>query len=274
MLAAMRSLAQPFLVAALLLLLLLGCGAELAPASVDAGEGSDGASFGLEDGSLEGGTLEGGSPEDASLEGGAGALEGFGQIAGPCAQLPPQLDLMTPSFFLNRLDFGLDAFDDPAERSLLSAGAQQILQEGTLGGSSVVSEAFAFEILARCEGASLLKTETQIVYDAAGKRTDILVEIVGTPVGVSVTRAVGFPRDAPYTSAEAAFIEGKLLDILESSALVSAADRWAKQILLVVAYAEMHADSVRAVWERLEPSVRADTIVYLVITDGADAPLY
>jgi hypothetical protein len=72
----------------------------------------------------------------------------------------------------------------------VSAGAQEILAEGTAGGSSGYSEAFAFEVLHRCEGAELIKSETEIVYDTPGALTDILVRIDGMPVGVSVTRVV------------------------------------------------------------------------------------
>ncbi len=47
-----------------------------------------------------------------------------------------------------------------------------------------------------------------------------------------------------------------------------------KQILVVLAYADMHADQIRSVWDGLGADVRADTIVYVVITDGEDIPVY
>lgn len=211
---------------------------------------------------------------DAAVDGG-GALDGFGILAGPCGVVLGELDEATPSFFLTHLDFMLDGYDDPAERSMLSAGAQEILFEGTAGGSSAISEAFAFDVLARCEGAALIKTETEIVYDPVdSKKTDILVSIDGQQVGVSVTRAVGFPPEDPYTEADAAFIESKLADILVSTMNVIAADGWDKQILLIMAYGGMHAASVRAVWDGLDASVRANTIVYVVVTDGDDDVIY
>lgn len=200
---------------------------------------------------------------------------GFGTILGTCGTVAMELDEADPSFVLVRFDFADDAYDDPEERPLLTPGAQEILAEGTAGGSSGVSEAFAFEVLARCEGAALIKTETEIAYEPpTSVKTDMLVEIDGVRVGVSVTRAVAFPPDTPYTIERAAFIEDKLDDILVSSANVVAEDAWVKQILVVMAYGDMHAESIRTVWDGLDAASRADTIVYVVVTDGADTPVY
>lgn len=203
------------------------------------------------------------------------ALPGFGAISGPCGRVAAEIDSDMPSYFVTRLDFMSDGFDS-ADVSLLTAGGQEILSEGTAGGSSSESEVFAFEVLARCEGASLVKSETEIVYDPpTSKKTDILVSIGGDNVGVSVVRAYGFPPTDPYTEEDATtIIERKLDDILVSSANVVEADAWTKQILVVVAYADMHEESVRAAWENLDEETRADTIVYVVITDGDDAVIY
>ena len=251
---------------------------------------SDGSAHTDPDASRDAGPADDAAPVDADLPFDAGhadsgiTMDGgpwdagataFGEIAGPCGRLVAELGVSTPSFFQTRLDFAMDGFDDPAERSLLTAGAQEILMDGTAGGSSGVSEAFAFEVLARCENATLVKSETEIVYvPATSPKTDMLVSMGDVPVGVSVVRAVGFPPDSPYTTAEALIIERKLDDILESSANVVAADRWVKQILVVMAYADMHAESIRTVWEGLDPATRADTIVYVVVTDGEDTPVY
>ena len=69
----------------------------------------------------------------------------------------------------------------------------------------------------------LLKTETEIVYtDISGKKTDLLVTIGGIKWGVSVTRAVGFPRDDPYTVERAGqLLEQKLSGVIASTANVT-----------------------------------------------------
>ncbi|MAQ19022.1 MAG: hypothetical protein CMN30_30015 [Sandaracinus sp.] len=212
-------------------------------------------------------------PEDLGVDGGMASA--FGTIAGPCAQLDTELTDAAPSYFVNRLDFMSDGFDDPEERPLLTPGAQRILEEGTAGGSSGVSEAFAYEVLARCEGAELVKTETEIRYDVSGSITDMSVMLGTERIGVSVARAFYFPPTDPYPLSEAdRVLRNKLEGILESSANVREADAWTKQILAIVAYGDMHAEQMMTAWEAIEESLRADTIIYVIITDGDDEALY
>ncbi len=199
---------------------------------------------------------------------------GFGVISGDCGFVAGELDSAAPSLYVNRIDFGSDPYDD-GDLAKLTEGGREILRDGNAGGSSILSEVFAYEMLARCEGAVLLKTETEIVYDVAAKITDMIVEIDGKKVGANPTRAIGFPFDAPYTFEQAkTILEKKLGDIKSSSETVSAGDRWVKQILTVFAYGEGHVVSVETAWEAIDPALRADTIVIVTVTDGDDAFIY
>ena len=167
-----------------------------------------------------------------------------------------------------------DPYDD-ADLARLTAGGREIIADGNAGGSSIMSEVFAFEVLARCELATLVKTETEVVYDTQGKITDLLVEIDGQKVGVSVTRAVGFPFDDPYTVEKAtAILEKKLADIQVSTANVSDGDRWVKQILHIIAYADAHVTSIETAWNALDSGLRGDTIILVTVSDGDDAFIY
>lgn len=203
-------------------------------------------------------------------------LAGFGTITGTCGVVAPQLDDATPSLFHDvHLDFGADPFDDPADRPLLTAGGRTVLDSANAGGSAQLSEVFAFETLARCDGAQLLKTETEIVYTQAGKITDLLVAVGGRKVGVSIARAVTFPFGNPYTaSAATTLINAKLDAINESTANVSAADAWVKQVLVLVAYDQQHADTLAGAWATIDAAKKANTIADVVVTDGSDANLY
>lgn len=202
-------------------------------------------------------------------------LPGFGTITGSCGVLDDELLSPDPSVIVNTIDFGTDPWDNPADLTLLTIGGQEMVADGNAGGSSLESEIFSLEVLTRCEGAILVKTETEVIYDVSGSITDILVEIDGLKVGVSVTRAVGFPRDAVYTEATAsALLARKLTDIQESTANVSAGDRWVKQILHVIAYADQHVASMQAAFAGLDPSIKADTILWVTRSDGNDEFLY
>lgn len=201
-------------------------------------------------------------------------LAGFGAISGACGVLDDELYDSEPSLFVNAIDFADDPYD-AEDFDLLTSAGQEVLTDGNAGGSSAFSEVFAMEVLARCELAELIATETEIVYDVQGKLTDILVRIDGELVGVSVTRAVGFPKDAPYTVEQATtLLEDKLADVLASTANVSDEHRWVKQILHVLAYADGHRASVEAAWAAIDDDVRADTIVIVTVTDGDDLFMY
>lgn len=159
---------------------------------------------------------------------------------------------------------------------LLTPGGQQIKDEGGLNDGSIYSELVAYEVLARCDMAELLKTEAKILYkNPMGKKTDLLVELAGHKVGVSVVRAVGFPQDDPYTVAQAEMIlKKKLGDIALSTANAAPEDAWIKQILSVVAYGPMHVESILTAYDGLDPTLKADTILVVSVTDGADAFIY
>jgi hypothetical protein len=198
---------------------------------------------------------------------------GFGAISGDCDVLDDELTANEPSVIRSAFDFEQGYVE--SDQAMLSAGGQQILEEGTAGGSSVLSEVFAFEMLKRCESATLLKTETTISYDVEGKLTDFLAEIDTLKIGVSVTRAVAFPFNDPYEPSQATdLLEGKLSDILESTANVSDEDRWQKQILVILAYAPEHADALEEAWMSINATIRADTVVHIIVTNGDDDFVY
>lgn len=252
------------------------------------GQGSTGPASGTTDASSSSGTdmrassSEGGNASSSSSTTGvadgssssssSGGEDALGELMGRCGVLgDAELTGEMPGLFVNTLDFGDVGFDD----DLLTPGGQQIFDDGNLGGSSLFSEIVAYEVLARCEGATLVKTEAEIVYDDDGPRTDLLVDFDGTPIGVSVVRAQGFPLEDPYTVEQASTIlEDKLSDIPLSTAAVSDADAWEKQILHVVAYGPMHAQSLQTAYEALGPEVTLDTIVVVTVTEGDDLFIY
>jgi len=177
-----------------------------------------------------------------------------------------------PYSFDNSLDFGASAFDYTA----LSPGGKKVHDDGNLGGSSLFSEIFSYEVLYRCELAKLLKTEAEVGYaDVGGKKTDLLVEIDGYKVGVSVTRAFIYPPGTPYTVTLAqGLLEKKLGDILLSTQNVLPADAWKKQMLHVLAYDKQHRDALAQAYPLVSASTRADTLVMVTVTDGNDAFVY
>lgn len=215
------------------------------------------------------------APDAAAPDATPDAASGFGTYSGMCGVLAQmQLTGTTPQLFTDTLTFPR-AFMDPADRGLLTPGGRHLAETPNAGGSSGLSEVFAYEELAHCEMATLLKTETEIVYDTAGKITDLEVSIAGHKIGVSVTRAVAFPFGTPYTlSAASTLITRKLQDIQASTLNVSAADKWEKQILAVLAWDQQAADIVAQAWNAADTATKADTLVVVTVTAGDDMFIY
>lgn len=224
-----------------------------------------------------GGVMTGGAGGMGGSAGAGGSsaipLPGFGMISGACGIIDAmQIESPDPMVVRDSIDFAMDVYD----RSKLSPGGQYIFDQGNLGGSSLESEIMSYEVLYRCELAKLLKTEAEIIYtDPMGKKTDLLVDIDMFRVGVSVTRAYVFPPGTPYTQQMAYdLLNKKLGDILLSTANVSAADAWPKQILHVLAYTSAHADTMEAAYATIDPMIRANTILWLTVTEGSDEFIY
>ncbi len=263
----------PSLISALALAI-LGLTACPSPSSNDAGGLPDAnvalADAGLGDLSSEP-AVDAGEPVESP-----GDVNGFGTITGDCGLIDGALlSQTTPTLIENAIDFADDPYDE-SDYEDLTEGGQEILDDGNAGGSSILSEVFAYEVLHRCEGATLLKTEMEVVYnDPAGKLTDLLVDFDGTKVGVSVTRAVGYPRDDPYTEDAAKnILEQKLQGVLDSTANVSAEDAWSKQILHIIAYADQHADSLAAAYATVDAALKSNTLVLVTVSHGDDEFLY
>jgi len=203
------------------------------------------------------------------------AAAGFGDLSGMCGVLAAaDLTSASPELVRDTFTFAR-AYVDPDDRPLLTPGGRRLAETPNAGGSSGLSEVFAYEQLARCETAELLKTETEIVYDQAGKITDLEVALDGHKIGVSVTRAVTFPFGDTYTTGDATMLLTKKLgDIQLSTANVSAEDRWDKQILAILAWDDQAADTIAQVWATLDGSLRADTIVVVTSTGGDDTFIY
>ena len=215
------------------------------------------------------------SPEETEDPVDDGPLDGFGEISGDCGILDLMMRQQAAPFIIeNAIDFSDDPYDE-LDLAELTDGGREIISDGNAGGSSLLSEVFAYEVWPDERSAVLLKTETEIIYnDPAGKKTDLLVMIGESKLGVSVTRAWGFPED-PYTLEQAqGLLEQKLSGVVSSSANVSDEDAWSKQILHIVTYADEHALSLQAAYELLSDDFRSNTVVWVTVSHGDDEFLY
>jgi len=205
-------------------------------------------------------------------------LAGFGDLSGACGVLQAMdFTSPTPQTFQVTFNFAR-AYMDPADRSMLTAGGQHMAATPNAGGSSGLSEIFAYEELARCELAVFDKSETEIIYDPiTSKKTDLEVTIQGHKIGVSVTRAFKGPFGSGPLDMTAAvtLANKKFSDIHDSTAGVqNTVDKWDKQILAVETDDAEDAATFLAATATLDASIIGDTILVLTTTDGDDGFIY
>jgi len=153
--------------------------------------------------------------------------------------------------------------------ALLGADAVRLLSEPNAGGASRVSEALSVEVLARAFGASLSKTELEIVYwPKETSITDFSVLLDGTPLGVSVTRALG-PPNAPFDAAAAQrLLLKKLGGVVRSTETCLGA--WRKQILHVWAPTATASAAIEQAYATLPQALVSDTVV--LVTTAPELP--
>jgi len=203
------------------------------------------------------------------------ADEGFGSIGTGCPRII-EIDgfQSRPAEAGGRFNF--DSSYSPADLTLLTTGAQAIINNGGSGGSSLLAVAFAFEWLARCNGHALLKTADQIIYyDVAGKKIDFSAQLGAAKFGVTVTRGVNFPLDTPISVAAAkSLLEGKLANLSLAVTNVSVVDRWNRGVLVVLAPLEASGSNLVAALASIDAGKRGAHIVVIIVTDGQDLWLY
>ncbi|MBR58296.1 MAG: hypothetical protein CMH54_09770, partial [Myxococcales bacterium] len=187
---------------------------------------------------------------------------------GSCGELQEQITDPTPGLFLNTYLFDDGAVFDP---TLLAPAPLSRFEGENAGGSSLCSEVMSMQTLIDCEGASIYKTETEVVYDTPGPMTDYIALIGGEKVGVSVTRAYMGPFVQTYTHDDAnQLLSDKLEGIQESTANVSADDLWLKQILHIWTLNPDWATIVADAWANLDPTLKGDTIVLITVESNSD----
>jgi hypothetical protein len=219
---------------------------------------------------------------DASGGGNNGSgfpLAGFGDLSGMCGVIQESdLTSASPRTIQVNFNWAAPGYLDPDDRPQLTAGGQHMAATPNAGGSSGLSEIFAYEQLARCEGAAFLKSETEIIYDpVTSKKTDLEIMLLGHKIGVSVTRAFTGPLGSGPLTLDAAttLAQKKFSEIHDSTAgTENTVDKWDKQILAVLTDDADDANTWLAATATLDAATIGDTILVLTTTDGSDAFIY
>lgn len=195
-----------------------------------------------------------------------------------CIRLPNEASTLLRAFVVHThltgvIHLQLDAFCSPSKVNW-SPDAARMLALPNAGGSSLLSEALALELLARAFGASLERTEMELAYEEGSKMTDFAVTLFGGyQLGVSVTRAYKWRggQQEPYGLGvhEAKQLLVKKLNGINHSSRNVKNFRWTKQILCVWAFCHKDAVLLEQMYAELPASLRANTVLLITRCDGA-----
>lgn len=223
-------------------------------ASADAGPGDAGPDTAVGDGDAADA-----APFDivGTASGDCGAIKGF---------------LTTTESVLVEIPLLFDA-TDKYERARLSPGGQKVYDAPNAGGSSKESEVMTFELLHHCDGAVLLKTETEVKYGPAADGmpasiTDMIVSIGGVKIAANPKRVF---KPLPLTMTDTEVRDQLIKDFTSingSNARVLPEDKWVKQILHVWVPSVTYYDAVKRVLPTIDAALRSNTIVLLTRTTG------
>ena len=199
-----------------------------------------------------------------------------------CIRLPIEAATLLRAFVVHShlsgvIHLQLEAFR-PLSRMLWSPDAQRMLSLPNAGGSSLVSETLAFELLARAFGASLERTELELLYSRGSKMTDFAIHLFGGyPLGVSVTRAYKWrkgllqervPKELDVCEAKRLLV--KKLEAINTSSRNVQNYRFRKQILLVWAFTHRDATLLEQIYTEVPASLRANTVLLITRCNGVD----
>ena len=143
------------------------------------------------------------------------------------------------------------------------------------GGSSLLSEALALELLARAFGASLEKTELELLYSHGSKMTDFAINLFGGyQLGVSVTRAYKWSRTTAHRPGELNVHEARQLLVKKLRGINASSKnvqnfRWTKQLLCVWAFSHRDATLLEEMYAEMPAELRANTVMLITRCDGA-----
>ncbi|RQM19652.1 hypothetical protein B5M09_010993 [Aphanomyces astaci] len=150
----------------------------------------------------------------------------------------------------------------------LGRDASLVLREPNAGGQSVVSEALSMEYMHQMFGAVDVVTEMQIQYWSSNwKKVDYICTMHGQRIAVSVTRAMKFHKNEPFTTADAqVLLRKKLHGLVVAKTGVCRAQRYVKSILHIWCQTKAIADTIATCYEAIVAELEIVDNVVLMAT--------
>ena len=148
----------------------------------------------------------------------------------------------------------------------LSLAAKKVYNDPNAGGSSFNSEAMSADVLVQLFNAHSLVTEMEIDYCISNwKKCDYLITIFGHQVGVSVTRAMGYPDPSHFTLDDAEhLLHRKLFGLITARQGIKKRHRFTKSILHIWCEIDDVADLVTEAYNKLIDHELKDNVTIIL----------
>lgn len=153
----------------------------------------------------------------------------------------------------------------------------RIYSEPNAGGKSINSEALSMEYLNRTMGGQFVRTEMEIEYwNDYWKKCDFICKVAGENVGVSVTRAMGYPTSGCFCDRDAIrLLEKKLYGLVVARSGVWDNETFYKSILHVWCQSKRIAKLMILAYEQhIDDDLKDNIIVLLTVTTSNASFIY
>lgn len=158
--------------------------------------------------------------------------------------------------YLGESDYRVSVFRDklnlkPYEKLKLGPDAARSLLIDNAGGNSEYSEAISIHYYENVFGASDFILETEVEYWRDYKMVDYICTINNQRIGVSVTRAMGFPRSSSFTREDGKnLLKRKINGLIVACDLVITKHSFTKSILHIFCQNNRIAHIMKEVYEQ------------------------
>lgn len=156
---------------------------------------------------------------------------------------------------------------------MLCKSARKALVVKNAGGKSQVSEAVSIQFFAERFKAKRFILENDVEYWAPFKMVDYLCLIDDENVGVSVTRAMGYPNDEHFDESQAEkLLKRKLYGLVVSRNCTVKKHAFFKAILHIWCRSEEVAATLKTTFDKMDQTTYEN--VYLVVTVCQESCIY
>jgi len=152
--------------------------------------------------------------------------------------------------------------------------ARKLYCEPNAGGKSMNSEAFSVNVLNELYGVNQILTEMEVEYIWYNyKKCDYICTIYEQQVGVSVTRAMGFPDPSHFSEDDAdKLLKKKINGLMVARDGVIDKYNFDKCILHVWCESQRIADIIKYRYSLLDLDIKEDIIILLTVTKPFSSP--